>query len=423
MGAAGNGVGAARPRHEHRSRTCWGFPGTNGTRAFESGWPTFDFAEGETSRPSGSNENFMPYYRHDPQSQYVVNFNWIKQQHNIRFGGDIYHMALNQAQAEFITGGFGAQGGFGFDRGITERCEAVDPATGNCEQTSDGSRYNSAAAFLIGQASRAGRTLQVPDEYHVRAWLYSVLHPRPLGRRQTSSRSTYGTRWEYFPVPTRPDRGIERYDVDDRTRCCSAVSAPSRRTAASRSSKTRFGPRVGVAYRFRRQVGGPRGIRPDQRSLRRHGADSGELPDPDPGEARIAQRPDAGAHAVAGDSRRSRRPPKATASSTSRATTRGPGIRRNWTADTSSRGTSPSSASCRGTSRARSAMSATRSTRQLGLLDINAGQVIGAGDEGKPLLRRSSAGPRRPCSCSRSGTGSTTRCRRSCSGGSRRASA
>ena len=60
----------------------------------------------------------MPYYRHDPQEQYVVNFNWIKGKHNVRFGGDIYHQALNQTQAEFITGGFGAQGGFGFDRGI-----------------------------------------------------------------------------------------------------------------------------------------------------------------------------------------------------------------------------------------------------------------------------------------------------------------
>ena len=117
----------------------------------------------------GVNENFMPYYRHDPQTQYVVNFNWIKNKHNVRFGADVYHMALNQAQAEFITGGFGAQGGFGFDRGITERCEVVDPATGNCEQTSESSRYNSVAGFLIGQAARAGRTLQVPDEYHVRA--------------------------------------------------------------------------------------------------------------------------------------------------------------------------------------------------------------------------------------------------------------
>ena len=77
----------------------------------------------------GVNENFMPYFRHDPQSQYVVNFNWLKKTHNIRFGADFYRMGLNHAQAEFITGGFGAQGGFGFDRGVTERCEVVDAAT------------------------------------------------------------------------------------------------------------------------------------------------------------------------------------------------------------------------------------------------------------------------------------------------------
>jgi hypothetical protein len=46
-----------------------GVPGTNGTRAFESGWPTFEFEDFATV---GVNENFMPYYRHGPQSQYVV---------------------------------------------------------------------------------------------------------------------------------------------------------------------------------------------------------------------------------------------------------------------------------------------------------------------------------------------------------------
>src|SRR6478672_11706732 len=105
-----------------------GIPGTNGTRLFESGWPTFQFEDFATV---GVNENFMPYYRHDPQSQYVVNFNLMKKAHNIRFGADFYRMGLNHAQAEFITGGFGAQGGFEFDRGITERCEIVDPASGN----------------------------------------------------------------------------------------------------------------------------------------------------------------------------------------------------------------------------------------------------------------------------------------------------
>lgn len=225
-----------------------GIPGTNGTRAFESGWPTFDFEDGDDFATIGVNENFMPYYRRDPQSQYVVNFNWIKKQHNVRFGADIYDMALNHAQAEFITGGFGAQGGFGFDRGITERCEIVDPATGNCEQTSEGSHYNSVAAFLIGQAGRAGRTLQVPDEYHVRARLYS-LYARDrwtIGDRLTLD---FGTRWEYFPIPTRPDRGIERYDVETgKVLLCGVGSIP--KDCGIETSKTRFGPRIGMAYRI-----------------------------------------------------------------------------------------------------------------------------------------------------------------------------
>jgi hypothetical protein len=221
-----------------------GIPGTNGPRNFESGWPTFEFEDFATV---GLNENFMPYYRHDPQSQYVVNFNVIKSTHNIRFGGDIYHMGLNQAQAEFITGGFGAQGGFGFDRGITERCEAVDGATGNCTRTSASSRYNSVAAFLIGQASRAGRTLQVPDEYHVRSWLYSS-YIRDRWSPSDKLTVDYGTRWEYFPMPTRPDRGIERYDLDTgKVLLCGVGSIPT--DCGIKASKTRFSPRFGIAYR------------------------------------------------------------------------------------------------------------------------------------------------------------------------------
>ena len=189
----------------------------------------------------------MPYYRHDPQTQYVVNFNWLKNKHNIRFGGDFYHMGLNQAQAEFITGGFGAQGGLGFDRGTTERCEAVN-AEGNCEETSDSSRYNSIAGFLIGQASRLGRTLQVPDEYHVRAKLYSMyIRDRwSAGDRLTVD---FGTRWEYFPIPTRPDRGIERYDpTTGKVLLCGVGDIP--KDCGIKTSKTLFAPRLGVAYRI-----------------------------------------------------------------------------------------------------------------------------------------------------------------------------
>ncbi len=190
----------------------------------------------------------MPYYRHDPQAQYVVNFNWLKNKHSIRFGADFYRTGLNHAQAEFITGGFGAQGGFEFDRGITERCEVIDPASGNCQQTSDGSRSNSAAAFVLGLASSSGRTLQVPDEYRVRANPFSfyIRDRWTIGDNFTLD---YGTRWEYFPMPTRPDRGIERYDpTTNKVLLCGIGDIPT--DCGIKASKTLFAPRVGTAYRI-----------------------------------------------------------------------------------------------------------------------------------------------------------------------------
>jgi hypothetical protein len=357
-------------------------PGTNGARQFESGWPTFDFAEGDDFDTIGVNENFMPYYRHDPQSQYVVNFNWLKKKHNVRFGADFYRMGLNQAQAEFITGGFGAQGGFGFDRGITERCEAVNPATGNCEQTSDGSRFNSLAAFLIGQAARAGRTLQVPDEYQLRAHPYS-LYIRDRWTVSDNLTLSFGTRWEYFPIPTRTDRGIERYDVDtNKVLLCGVGDVPD--DCGIKSSKTRFAPRLGLAYRMhetwviRAGYGltndpyyGMELIRanyPILTQLKMESPDgltpiatlSGGLPAitvPPEGNGVLDIPSDYAWTGYAKDLNR--------------------GYIQSWNV-TVQRDLGWNFVGQVG-------YVATRTTRQLGLLDVNAGQVIGGGDEGKPL--------------------------------------
>jgi hypothetical protein len=359
-----------------------GIPGTNGPRHFESGWPTFEFEDFATV---GLNENFMPYYRHDPQSQFVVNFNWIKGKHNIRFGGDYYRMALNQAQAEFITGGFGAQGGFGFDRGITARCEAVDPATGNCEQTSDSSLYNSVGAFLIGQASRAGRTLQEPDEYHVRAKLYSA-YVRDRWNPTDKLTIDVGLRWEYFPTPTRPDRGIERYDVDTgKVLLCGVGQVPE--DCGFETSKSGFAPRIGLAYRLRDKsviragygltrdpyhamelvrapfpilsqvkIESPDGLTP-ARSLSQ-GIPAIEVPPPGNGILDIPSD-----YAWTGYPKKLDR-----------------GYIQSWNI------TFQQELPWRFTGQI--GYVATRSIRQLGLVDINAGQVIGAGDEGKPLLAK-----------------------------------
>ncbi len=219
-----------------------GIPGTNGSRKFESGWPEFDIDGFDTL---GVPNNFMPYYRQDPQRQYVANFNWTKGTHNIRFGTDIYHQALNHAQAEF-GGAYGAQGGFNFGRGVTQRCEEVNP-DGTCAGVSDDSRSNSFAAFMLGLPDTRGRTFQVPDVYHIQAWLYS-LYGRDRWNITPKLTLDLGLRWEYLPVPNRPDRGIERYDTETgKVLVCGIGSVP--KDCGTEVSKKHFAPRVGLAYR------------------------------------------------------------------------------------------------------------------------------------------------------------------------------
>ena len=80
------------------ARDVYKIPGTNGTRRFESGNAGFGISGFEAF---GNSDTVLPYFRHDPQSQYVANFNWTKGNHNIRWGFDIYRLALNHTQPEF----------------------------------------------------------------------------------------------------------------------------------------------------------------------------------------------------------------------------------------------------------------------------------------------------------------------------------
>jgi hypothetical protein len=227
-------------------RDVLGIPGTNGTRAFESGWPQFDI---EGFATLGIYDNFMPYYRHDPQSQYVANFNWIKNKHNIRFGTDFYRMALNHTQPEFLSGGaYGPQGGFDFGDGTTRSCEVAD-ADGNCIalSASGTSRFNSMGSFLLGLPVTASRTFQVPEVMRVRAHLMSA-YVRDRWNITPKLTLDYGVRWEYMPTPTRTDRGIERYDPTTNTELvCGVESVP--KDCGIEISKRLFAPRIGLAYR------------------------------------------------------------------------------------------------------------------------------------------------------------------------------
>jgi hypothetical protein len=211
-----------------------GIPGTNGTGKLKGGWPRFEIDNFTTV---GINEDFMPYYKRDPQFQYVANFNWTKGSHNIRFGTDVYRQQMNQTQEQFVGGAFaGGQGGFSFTGGPT-----------TLRGGASANQFNSYAAFLLGLPARMGKQDLVPDEYTVRASLYSMYVQDRWNVTPRLSVS-YGLRWEYFPFATRADRGLERYDfATNKMLVCGVGQVP--KDCGVNVNKALFAPRFGIAYR------------------------------------------------------------------------------------------------------------------------------------------------------------------------------
>jgi hypothetical protein len=213
-------------------------PGTNGTRYFESGYPGFGISG---FAAFGSTETYMPYYRNDPQFQYVANANWLKGSHNIRFGMDLYHLRLNHTQPEFAGAAGGASGRLNFGQGPTQlRLDNGNVAAGN--------QFNAMGTFLLGLVDGGGRILQVPDVYRTRTNMFSfyIRDQWQVGRKLTLS---YGTRIERFPMPYREgDRGMERYDfATNEILVCGVGNVP--KDCGTKVGALYFSPRLGFAYR------------------------------------------------------------------------------------------------------------------------------------------------------------------------------
>ena len=221
---------------KNSGRDVLGIPGTNGTRPFEGGFPSINVSS-YTNFGFASNTT-RPIYWHDPRFQYTGNASWTKGTHNIRFGVDVSRQHLNQVQPEFVGSFFGASGGFGFDGGTTTVRGGPSP-----------NQFNAFGAFLLGQASTLGRTLIVPDNgITTRAWQES-LYARDQWQVNRKLTLSYGVRWEYYPMPTRADRGLERYDpTTNRTLICGVALTPL--NCGVHVSPAQFAPRFGIAYRL-----------------------------------------------------------------------------------------------------------------------------------------------------------------------------
>ncbi len=208
-----------------------GIPGTNGRTSFEGGAPRMRFDSGFAQLGYSSTSAF---FGHDFQHQIAWNGNWTKGNHEVRFGSDTFLTYINQQVANF-NGGDSPAGGFRFRSATTSA-----PGTG----TND---YNTMASFVLGLSRDSARNFLNVPQFKTRSRIYS-LYLRDRWQIRPNLTMSYGTRWEYYPFPTRDDRGLERFDFQTNEQLvCGVGSIP--KDCGVKSSKKLFAPRMGLAWR------------------------------------------------------------------------------------------------------------------------------------------------------------------------------
>ena len=214
-----------------------GIPGTNGdgvpgtAGSFYGGMPRmrFDGGFGNLGYQATS-----PFIGHDYLHQIAVNGNWTKGTHEIRFGSDTFLTHINQEVANF-PGGDAPAGGFRFRSNTTG-----SPGTRTNE-------YNAIAAFMLGLSRDSARNFLNGKNLQTRSTQYSM-YIRDRWQVRPDLTLSYGTRWEYFPFPVRPTRGLERFDIDNNIMLVCGLGSVPRNCDLPQSRKL-FAPRVGLAWR------------------------------------------------------------------------------------------------------------------------------------------------------------------------------
>lgn len=207
-----------------------GVAGTNGPDPRQSGFPWF--ATGLS--PIGEDRSWYPMTRNDGSFSMASNLTTIRGNHELRIGGEIARHHLNHWQPEV---GNGPRGGITFGGGVTAL--RGGPQAPNL--------YNQYAAFLLGLPTSVGKSLQY-ELMTTREWQMG-LYVRD--RWQVSPQFTLsgGVRWEYYPLMTRADRGLELLDLETMNVLLGGVGGNPKNLGIE-TSKALFAPRVGAAYRF-----------------------------------------------------------------------------------------------------------------------------------------------------------------------------
>lgn len=210
-------------------------PGTNGTDPFYSGIPIFNISNGTTSL--GNTRAGNPFKFRDQQYSGNVNLSWIRGKHQMRFGGEYVHSAINHAQGA----GNGPRGNFTFNGGATGNNDGVNTPSGTA------GFYRAIADFLLGVPNTMGKTLQqfIPNGPRFSTFAFYAQDQWQVSPRLTL---TYGLRYEYYTLPVRDHTGIFRYDPASGNVLIGGVGTTPYYTGVD-GGKGGLGPRFGLNYR------------------------------------------------------------------------------------------------------------------------------------------------------------------------------
>ena len=221
-----------------------GIPGTNGPDPRESGMPPI-FISGFSDL--GNPEGWNPLYRNDQSYTANANATWAKGSHDVRFGFDFVHHLMNHWQPEL---GEGPRGAFHFDPGVTAlNPDALASTVGFQGGTpSFENDWNAFGAFLLGTPSASGKSSQfikmnsMEEQY--------ALYIRDRWRASPKLTVDLGLRWELYPNRRRSQGlGIESYDPTTNEALIGGKGGIPQDNGVGYSKKL-FAPRLGFAYQI-----------------------------------------------------------------------------------------------------------------------------------------------------------------------------
>jgi outer membrane receptor protein involved in Fe transport len=215
----------------------WGIAGLNGAGATGPGSFDLDRYSGMPNVQTGlsqlgNSDTWTPVWRDERSYTMSANLTKVSGRHELRTGFDFIRLRLNHWQPEVSN----PRGALTFGGGVT----------GTPGYSSVGG-WNGYAGFLLGEMASYAKSVQF-EELSGRENQYGLY---VADRWQATPNLTVnlGLRYEYYPLMTRQNRGIERLDFDTFNVNLGGLGGNPTDLGFD-VSKTLFAPRLGAAYRL-----------------------------------------------------------------------------------------------------------------------------------------------------------------------------